>query len=185
MVREVAGGVAGRPMGQNPFFPDPVLTDPVLTRLLHALHASHAAPSSRLEQESLLQSAVGRLVLCHGPRHSHAYAPEPARVRRVRQYLEAHFADNISLDTLARVAGLSPYHLCRVFKEATGAAPHAYQTQLRITRAKQLLCSGKPLKDIAHEVGFFDQSHLLRHFRRFTGTSPGRYRAARTSYTAG
>jgi AraC-like DNA-binding protein len=184
VVRNVAGEAAKHPVGQ-PFFPDPVLTDTVLTRRLLALHAAHAGPSSRLEQEELLQSVVARLVLRHGTGHFHAGAPEPARVRRARQYLEAHFAENVSLDVLARVAGLSPYHLCRVFKEATGAAPHAYQTQLRVARAKQLLLSGKPLKDIAPEVGFFDQSHLLRHFRRFTGASPGRYLAARTSYTEG
>jgi AraC-like DNA-binding protein len=72
-----------------------------------------------------------------------------------------------------------------VFKGATGAPPHAYQTQLRVTRAKQLLLAGQLLKEVAQEVGFFDQSHLLRHFRRHTGISPGQYRAARTSYTEG
>jgi AraC-like DNA-binding protein len=181
-VREVAAHMAGRPAGREPFFAEPVLTDPVLTELLFALHASHASQAPRLEQESLLQSAVARLVRRHGmsttASDSHSFAPEPARVRRVREFLEAHSAENTSLETLARLAGLSPYHLCRVFKDATGAAPHAYQTQLRVARAKKLLLMGQPLKDVAHEVGFFDQSHLLRHFRRFTGTSPGRYRAA-------
>jgi AraC-like DNA-binding protein len=186
LVRRVAAETAGeRPVAAAPFFPEPILTDPFLARLLRALHAAHATSASRLAQESLLQSAVARLVLRHGPKYERVFAPEPARVRRVREYLEAHLAENLSLERLSQVAGLSPYHLCRVFKEATGAAPHAYQTQLRVTRAKKLLLAGQPLTEVAQEVGFFDQSHLLRHFRRHTGVSPGRYRAAtaRTSYT--
>jgi AraC-like DNA-binding protein len=194
-VREVAEGMAGCPVSQQPFFSEAILDAPVLSRLLQALHAAHRAPSSALEQEGLLQSAVAYLVRHHGGKHTRPYAPEPARVQRVREYLEAHFAENTSLDTLAQIADVSPFHLCRVFKDAMGVAPHAWQTQLRITRAKQLLLAGCSPGEVAQDVGFFDQSHLLRHFRRFTGISPGRYRAAairatatataaRTSYTS-
>ena len=78
---------------------------------------------------------------------------------------------------LGRVAGLSPYHLNRVFARELGMPPHAFQTQVRIVRAKALLRDGVPVAETAVRTGFFDQSHLTRHFARVVGVPPGRYRS--------
>jgi AraC-like DNA-binding protein len=98
-------------------------------------------------------------------------------VARARDYLEAHFSENVSLALLSRVAGLSSFHLNRAFRIAYGLPPHAFQTQLRITRARKLLREGWSPSAAASEAGFADQSHLHRHFKRVVGVTPAVFRA--------
>ncbi len=77
---------------------------------------------------------------------------------------------------MAAVAGLSPYHFIRVFGRHTGQRLHAYLIQVRIHRARALLEEGQTVSAAACTVGFADQSHLTRHFKRLTGITPGKYR---------
>jgi AraC family transcriptional regulator len=114
-----------------------------------------------------------------------ALMPEPSnglsleRLNRVRDYIETHLDDRLTLTDLAGVACLSPYHFSRSFKEAVGIGPQRYVLRRRLERAKTLMRRTKqPLALIAQEVDFTDQSHLTSIFRRETGTTPGRYRAA-------
>ncbi len=101
------------------------------------------------------------------------------RLQRVYDYIETHLDDRLSLTDLAGVACLSPYHFSRSFKLAVGVGPQHYVMQRRIERAKMLMRrTQQPLAVIAQEAGFTDQSHLTSFFRRETGTTPGRYRAA-------
>ena len=100
------------------------------------------------------------------------------RLERVRDYVEAHLDDNLSLTVLADIACLSPYHFSRSFKQAAGVGPHRYVIQRRVERAKRLLRqTHQSLAWIAQEAGFADQSHLTQIFRREIGMTPGRYRA--------
>ena len=97
----------------------------------------------------------------------------------MRDYVEAHLNDGLSLTILADIACLSPYHFSRSFKQATGVGPQHYVIQRRLERAKRLLRqTHQPLALIAQEAGFADQSHLTSIFRREIGTTPGRFRAA-------
>jgi AraC-like DNA-binding protein len=91
----------------------------------------------------------------------------------------------VTLRDLARQTGLSPSHLCRVFRQGTGMTPHAYQLQIRVRRAKTLLLAGCPIAQAATEAGFWDQAHLTRHFKRTIGVSPGRYVAELTEARPG
>jgi AraC-like DNA-binding protein len=103
----------------------------------------------------------------------------PERLKRVRDYIETHLDDRLTLTDLAGAACLSPYHFSRSFKEAVGVGPQRYVMQRRLERAKTLMRrSNQPLAAIAQQVGFADQSHLTSIFRRETGVTPGRYRAA-------
>jgi AraC family transcriptional regulator len=103
------------------------------------------------------------------------------RLQRVRDYIETHLEDRLTLTDLAKVACLSPYHFSRSFKQAVGIGPQRYVMRLRLERAKTLMRRTKqPLAAIAQETGFADQSHLTSTFRRETGLTPGRYRAAFT-----
>lgn len=85
----------------------------------------------------------------------------------------ARRTEAISLDDRAAHAGLDKFHLCRAFRTQIGMPPHAYLTQLRVMRAKQILVAGVRPSDIAPRVGFYDQSALNRTFRRFVGHLAG------------
>jgi AraC family transcriptional regulator len=101
------------------------------------------------------------------------------RLRAVVEYIEEHLDAGLSLEQLAAVAGLSPYHFARQFKAATGLPPHQYVIARRVERAKQLLQGGGDLSlaEIAAHAGFSDQSQFTHHFRRLVGATPGRFRA--------
>ena len=82
-----------------------------------------------------------------------------------------------SLQQLAQSAGMSRYQLIRAFRAATGMTPHAYQLNANINRARSSLQAGTALAQVAHELGFADQSHFQRVFKAHTGITPGRYRS--------
>jgi AraC-like DNA-binding protein len=84
----------------------------------------------------------------------------------------------VSLQELASHAGLSPFHFLREFRKRYGSPPHTYQLQQRVNVAKRLLANGKPIADVATEVGFADQSHFTRKFKSFVGATPRQYQLA-------
>jgi AraC-like DNA-binding protein len=97
----------------------------------------------------------------------------PVRTQRICEYITSNLDQNISLEALAEIAGLSTHHFARAFKQSVGMPPHCYVLQRRIERAQHMLVSTQlPLSEIALSAGFSDQSHLARHFRRMTGLSP-------------
>jgi AraC-like DNA-binding protein/PAS domain-containing protein len=97
----------------------------------------------------------------------------PARAHRICEYIHTNLDQNISLEALAEMAGLSTYHFARAFKQTVGMPPHGYVLQRRIEHAQQMLRNTDlPMSEIALSAGFSDQSHLARHFRRMTGVSP-------------
>jgi len=101
----------------------------------------------------------------------------PGSMRRVREYVEAHFGESIDLLVLAEVAGLSVHHFARQFKQSAGVTPHVYLTQKRVERAREMLVqTDLSLAEIAFAVGFCDQGHLARHFRDMLGTTPREFR---------
>jgi AraC-like DNA-binding protein len=101
---------------------------------------------------------------------------EPVAVETARAYIHAHYDRDISVRDLAALTGLSPYHFIRVFSGQVGLTPHAYLVQVRVQQARQLLATGETPSQAALSAGFFDQSHLTRHFKRILGVTPGRYR---------
>ena len=95
-----------------------------------------------------------------------------------REYLHANYASPVKLASVAAVCDTSPFHLVRCFTATVGMPPHAYLTQLRAHRARELLGGGAPLSGVAFRCGFCDQSHLTRTFKRLFGVTPGAYVAA-------
>lgn len=158
-------------------FKFPLVRDTTLATRLAQVFASLAESNSLLQNESVLLSVVARLVTDHlVPGHSLRDAgPEHAAVRRVKDWLEAHPEQNISVHSLADVAGLSAYYLVRVFHKHVGIPPHQYQRNLRVLRARKLLKVGEPISEVAYRTGFCDQSHLNRCFRAALGVTPGKY----------
>ncbi len=95
------------------------------------------------------------------------------KLKQAIAHIQAHFDQDLSLDEIAAQVNLSAYHFARLFKQSTGLAPHQFQTHYRVERAKELLQAGEmTISEIATAVGFYDQSHLSRHFKRIVGVSP-------------
>ena len=161
---------------------EPVLQDRELFRLFTATHARLEENPSRLAGDvlllRLLEQVFQRTSAGPGSPAGGGREERPG-VRRVREYLIQHHAENVALEDLSRVANLSPFHLHRVFTREVGMSPHAFQTSLRIARAKLLLYQDHPLRVVAAETGFADQSHFTREFKRFVGLTPGAFRSDR------
>jgi transcriptional regulator of acetoin/glycerol metabolism/AraC-like DNA-binding protein len=97
----------------------------------------------------------------------------PAVTRRVREYIDAHLDENLGLELLAGLAGLSVHHFARAFRQSAGVPPHGYILKRRIECAREMLKqTNQPLSEIALAVGFSDHSHFARHFRRQVGVTP-------------
>jgi AraC family transcriptional regulator len=103
-----------------------------------------------------------------------AHGLPPASVTRVLEYLHAHLAEDLSVEDLSSVAGLRPAHFSTLFRTTFGEPPHQHVLRLRVERARELLEHGADPSAAALTVGFYDQSHLARHMRRFLGVTPGR-----------
>jgi AraC family transcriptional regulator len=107
-------------------------------------------------------------------------APPAVRgIECAQEMLRSRFAERLTISELARSAGLSDFHFCRAFRVATGVSAHQFQLALRVEKAQGLLRrTPLTIAEIAAQVGYEDASHLSRLFRRATGVSPSRYRAA-------
>jgi transcriptional regulator GlxA family with amidase domain len=87
-------------------------------------------------------------------------------------FIEANFDKTVSLAQLAEISALSVSRFATVFRQQVGLSPYRYLCGVRVRRAQALLLAGVPGAVVATEVGFFDQSHLARHFKRFCGMTP-------------
>jgi AraC-like DNA-binding protein/PAS domain-containing protein len=117
---------------------------------------------------------IGMLATLPIPLAPHSGGLPPGRAHRVFEYIDSHLQENITLEALAEIAQLSVHHFARAFRQTVGVPPHSYIVRRRVEHAGELLRNTDlPLSEIAVASGFADQSHLARHFRRLTGTSPG------------
>jgi AraC-like DNA-binding protein len=98
-----------------------------------------------------------------------------AAIERVRRHIEEHLGQPLTLAELAELAGLSVWRFATVFRQHVGVSPHRYICRLRVERAQTLMRNGMPAATAASEAGFYDQSHLSRHFKNLCGMTPGQY----------
>ena len=153
---------------------------PQLRHLMMAL-AAEADPrtATGLASVEALTAAMSHQLSIHAGVQSPVPAPargglSPAARRRVLELIDAQLDSHLSIDMLAREAGLSPAHFARAFKQTIGEAPHRFLLSRRLERARHLIerC-GAQLSDVAARSGFADQAHFTRHFKRKFGITPG------------
>ncbi|AKA01467.1 AraC family transcriptional regulator [Streptomyces noursei ZPM] len=154
----------------------PDLADPLLRHRVGQLHAALAHRGDELEAESRL-ALIGAHLRSHlRPRLT---VPPPPATRGVahalRDLLDARLCQGLTLDEAAGLLHAHPTHLVRAFGAAFGIPPHQYVMARRVEHARRLLLDGRPPTTVATEAGFYDQSHLTRHFKRILGVTPGRY----------
>jgi AraC-like DNA-binding protein len=155
----------------------PSVPDPALRNQVHRLHLALDGPGEELAAETGLVLVAQRLRL-HLRGGTDRRVPEPGLAERLRDLLDAHVADGITLRRAGAVLGAHPAHLIRTFRRRFGLPPHAYLTGRRVDLARRLLLDGVPPASAATTAGFHDQAHLTRHFKRYLATTPGRYRRA-------
>ena len=180
VLQRVSSELGGTPR-DAPFFGSGVITDDGLAGQLRALHLQLERGVPRLEGETRLLEVLAGLITRHAdapPRHraGHKGGHEPQAVTQVKRYLESHYAEDVSLERLTHLTGLSRHYLVRAFGEAAGVPPHAYLRQVRVEHAKTFLARGHAVAEVAVMTGFTDQSHLTRWFKRLWGVTPGQYR---------
>jgi AraC-like DNA-binding protein len=160
-----------------PFFPSRVVHNPSLAVMLRKAHRSLERGDDACSSSSLLLHAFTQLILRHsknGPALN-ANGLESSSVKRVKQYISENFTHQITLNQLSIVAELSSFHLLRAFHKSVGLPPYEFLLNVRIERAKGLLKRGEPIAQVSCSTGFYDQSHLNRHFKRIVGVTPGEY----------
>ena len=129
-----------------------------------------------LEAESRLALVVERLAWHLTGRPDPVVAPAPAVVaRRAREVLDHDPAAVGGIAAVAQAVGVSSAHLVRSFTRSYGIPPHRYLLGRRLDLARRRLLAGQALVDVAAATGFYDQSHLTRHFKRLLAVTPGRY----------
>jgi AraC-like DNA-binding protein len=162
-----------------------VSTDAAAAQAFATVHRRSREGADELEQEERLVGFLARLLPGAHPRNARPASPPapPPKMSgdmldRARDFVQAHTLDSISLAEVARECGASPQHLSARFRARFGVPVHRFQTLLRLDRARRLLAGGASAGEAAVMCGLSDQSHLTRHFRRYLGTTPGRYARA-------
>ncbi len=160
-----------------PHFPGGTVQDDRLFRWMRHLHHLSEYPASSLEIEERLTAFLVELINRYAVRQLilPEYQSAHQAVLQVRDYLEAHYDQNVTLSDLANLVYITPYHLARLFSQQIGIPPHKYLENVRIRHAERLLQAGISIADVAYATGFSSQSHLTRTFKRFIGTTPGEF----------
>lgn len=158
--------------------------DPLILEIALALKADleSCRPGGRLYAETLTNALTVHLLRNYSSHHHKALRPlgswslSATPLKLVIDYINDYLDQELSLEELAAIAQLSPYHFCRSFKGYTGLTPHQYVIRQRVDRAKLLLKDGKMgISEVAIACGFTHQSHLNRHFKRLTGVTPKKF----------
>ena len=164
-------------LARVPFFTEPVLRDRFLAKLFYNLSRAIETKATILERDSLALEFFSNLITHNKEFTLKSYPTEKPAIAIVCDYLQANYHQNVSLAQLAEIAQISRFYLSRLFRREKGISLSAYQTQIKIDRAKKLLSQGMPIATVATATGFYDQSHFGDRFKRLVGTTPGNYQS--------
>jgi AraC family transcriptional regulator len=165
--------VLGRPLDLHEVYG---LDDPRLVALVRMAVGEVVSPEAAdpLYAEGIAIGILGRLAALFGPSSTASTGTlDERRLRVVVDSIEAELAKRHTIDDMAQLAGLSPAHFARAFKQRTGVTPHAFVMRTRLERARLRLMAGSSIIAAATECGFADQAHLSRLFKRRFGVTPG------------
>ena len=141
-----------------------IVHDRKLTAAIIEVDTEHTREEKREEIESILARVVSR---------GATTTWVPPVVSCVRAWLEEHHDSQCSFEELGRVRGCNPFYMSHLFRQWVGLSPRAFRVQLRLLEARRRIALGQPLASVAADLGFADQSHLGRQFKRAFGLPPG------------
>jgi AraC-like DNA-binding protein len=159
---------------------DPDIEDQAIVGGLRSLHRVLSEPGETLEAEAMLAVVSAQLQQHLGGRIAEPVErPDDDVAADLRDLLDQHSFEALTLAEAGQILHVSRAHQVRCFTRTFGIAPHRYVVARRIDAARRRLLDGEPVAQVATGVGFHDQAHLTRHFRRHVGTTPARF-ASRT-----
>lgn len=169
--------VTGRTFHGVPSFSRQLLHDSELAAHFHHAHRLAEEGKDQLAAEEGMFNVLSAMFARYGSVIISPPKPDDrTALRRARDYLADNFAEDIGLEELTEVSGLSRAHLIRAFRKHYFITPHAFQTDQRIRQARRMLRSGMSPADAALNCGFADQAHFTRHFKARTGVTPAVFR---------
>jgi len=177
IMQSIACQISGLPE-KTPFFKYVRYTHEALSDQIKQLFAIMDAPESDLQVESMLFALLAFLIghfSASPPPIDQTQHPKDS-IKRACDYIARNYKAYMSLKQLSDVACLSPFHFQREFKRQIGITPHEFLSDCRIREAKKMLLRSGDIADIAIQLGFFDQSHFSRIFKKAVGVPPGKYR---------
>lgn len=161
------------------FKPDTLVHDAVMTeRMSRYFDILEDAKCDRILRQQAFADAIETLLLRLGQtgREPRSSRGEHAAISRAIECMRSRLGDpGLSISELATASGLSEFYFMRSFRAVTGMTAHIYLVQLRLSTAQEKLAAGEAASVVAADCGFFDQSHLIRHFRSSFGVTPSRY----------
>ena len=159
----------------SPNDPGLIVSD-TLQQLAHALNGRDG--TGRLGIEETLHELLAAVFTRHGGGKPHSAGRETASVTRAAEMIDAHVdtcpTAELSISDIAAEVELSPNYLIQSFTKSRGIPPRKYLILRKICRAKKLIAKGDSPLETALAMGFYDQAHFIRHFRKVTGVTPGR-----------
>ena len=159
-----------------PYFTEQVIFHSELVDLLKELHLVIMREEKSFKKEELFFFLLEQLIAEYTEQKTAATQLEPStEINAIYNFLEKNYAENISLNDLCQLTGLSKYYLLRSFTRQKGISPYSYLETIRIAKAKVLLEQGFLPIEAALQTGFTDQSHFSNFFKRFIGLTPKQY----------
>lgn len=178
LMAEISSGISGK-KNDVPFFKEGVVKDNELSSKLNELHNTLFDNKSLLiEKEELFIEVVSFFI----KKHADSFIPieklftSKKKIEKAIEYINDNLEFDTSLSLLASISNLSLYYFIRVFKQEVGLTPKEYILQQRIKKAKQLILQDIPLSHVSLMCGFYDQSHMLKYFKSYTGFNPSLYK---------
>jgi len=169
--------------GEVELHPSRKFAEPRLSAMVAAVHAEMVAgfSSGRLFLDSVEQAMAVTLVKGYAVRHRPVQIYRgglgSARLRKIKEFVDAKMEDDLSLDEMAQSVGLSTAHFARMFRKSTGQTPHQFVLRQRLERARAMLrAADSRVLDVAVACGFKTQQHFAQVFRDVWGVSPTEYR---------
>jgi AraC-like DNA-binding protein len=160
-------------------FRDAVICDRRLWVALEQYHSALQAGDFTIVRECRMYAVLRVLLREHAGELSTERTHNGwQEAKKMRAMLHSCRDSSPTIKELANYVNLNPFQTIRIFRETFGVTPHAYLLSLKVSRAKDLLRSGTTISEVAMELGFVDQSHLHRNFKKMTGATPGEYRKA-------
>ncbi len=163
--------IAGKMDIERPVLFAHVVRDGMLNDMLQKLHLAKDTSLANDRFEMLLRHLIANHLFAYSDAEALAISED---METARAYLDAHLHETDSdLESLARMAHMSKYHFLRRFKQTFGRTPHRYLQNIRVDCVRRAMRRGQSLSEAAHACGFYDQSHMIRVYRKFYGHTPG------------